>query len=86
MDTTQDEKIYVAVGYDVVDGFQTLEWALKKWNYHPNIYIIILHVNYNTSNDHVYTLRKFSYLFMFLCFILHYYHLSSIWLNFICIL
>jgi hypothetical protein len=59
MDTTQDEKIYVAVGYDVVDGFQTLEWALKKWNSHPNISIIILHVKYNTSNDHVYTLRKF---------------------------
>ncbi|CAJ2636301.1 unnamed protein product [Trifolium pratense] len=56
MDATQYEKIYVAVGYDVVDGFQTLDWALKKWNSHPNISIIILHVNYNTSNDYVYTL------------------------------
>ncbi|XP_058774344.1 putative U-box domain-containing protein 50 [Vicia villosa] len=56
MDSTQTEKIYVAVGYDVLDGFQTLDWALKKWNSHPNISIIILHVKYNPSNDHVYTL------------------------------
>lgn len=59
MDTTQIEKIYVAVGYDVLDGFQTLDWVLKKWNSHPNISIIILHVKYNSSKDHVYTLRKF---------------------------
>jgi hypothetical protein len=59
MDATQIEKIYVAVGYDVLDGFQTLDWALKKWNSHPNISIIILHVKYNSSKDHVYTLRKF---------------------------
>lgn len=58
MDATQTEKIYVAVGYDVLDGFQTLDWALKKWNSHLNISIIILHVKYNPSNDHVYTLRK----------------------------
>lgn len=58
MDATQTEKIYVAVGYDVLDGFQTLDWALKKWNSHPNISIIILHVKYNPSNHHVYTLRK----------------------------
>ncbi|KAI5419311.1 hypothetical protein KIW84_043470, partial [Lathyrus oleraceus] len=56
MDATQTEKIYVAVGYDVLDGFQTLDWALKKWNSHPNISIIILHVKYNPSNHHVYTL------------------------------
>nr|XP_027192823.1 putative U-box domain-containing protein 50 isoform X1 [Cicer arietinum] len=56
MDATQTNKIYVAVGYDVLDGFQTLDWALKKWNSHPNISIIILHVKYNPSKDHVYTL------------------------------
>lgn len=57
MDATQTEKIYVAVGYDVLDGFQTLDWALKKWISHP-ISIVILHVKYNTSKDYVYTLRK----------------------------
>jgi hypothetical protein len=44
MDATQIEKFYVAVGYD---GFQTLDWALKKWNSHTNISIIILHVKYS---------------------------------------
>jgi hypothetical protein len=47
MDATQIEKIYVAVGYDVLDGFQTLDWALKKWNSHTNISIIILYVKYS---------------------------------------
>ncbi|KAK7252442.1 hypothetical protein RIF29_36377 [Crotalaria pallida] len=54
MDSTPSEKIYVAVGNDVQDGFQTLAWALKKWNSHP-ISIVILHVTYNTSKDYVYT-------------------------------
>ncbi|KAK7361336.1 hypothetical protein VNO77_03387 [Canavalia gladiata] len=55
MDATQTEKIYVAVGYDIVDGFQTLRWALRKWNPH-SISIVILHVKYNTSKNYVETL------------------------------
>ncbi|KAH1154592.1 hypothetical protein GLYMA_18G147800v4 [Glycine max] len=55
MDATETEKIYVAVGYDIVDGFQTLSWAMKKWNSHP-CSIVILHVNYNTSKKYVPTL------------------------------
>ncbi|TKY58719.1 putative U-box domain-containing protein 50 [Spatholobus suberectus] len=55
MDATQTEKIYVAVGYDILDGFQTLSWALKKWNSHP-CSIVILHVKYNTSKKYVTTL------------------------------
>lgn len=58
MDATETEKIYVAVGYDIVDGFQTLSWAMKKWNSHP-CSIVILHVNYNTSKKYVPTLRIF---------------------------
>ncbi|RDX88580.1 putative U-box domain-containing protein 50, partial [Mucuna pruriens] len=55
MDATQKEKIYVAVGYDILDGFQTLSWALKKWNSYP-CSIVILHVNYYTSKKYVKTL------------------------------
>ncbi|XP_045809464.1 putative U-box domain-containing protein 50 isoform X2 [Trifolium pratense] len=54
MDATQKEKIYVAVGDDAQDGFNTLNWALKKWNSHP-ISIVILHVTHNISKDYVYT-------------------------------
>ncbi|KAK7307266.1 hypothetical protein VNO77_40172 [Canavalia gladiata] len=54
MDAIQREKIYVAVGNDVQDGFKTLNWALKKWNSHP-ISIVILHVTYNISKEYVYT-------------------------------
>ncbi|GAU23317.1 hypothetical protein TSUD_237710 [Trifolium subterraneum] len=54
MDATQKEKIYVAIGDDAQDGFNTLNWALKKWNSHP-ISIVILHVTHNISKDYVYT-------------------------------
>lgn len=50
----QTEKVYVAVGNDLQDGFKTLEWTLKKWSFHP-ISIVILHVTYNVSKDFVYT-------------------------------
>ncbi|XP_010547594.1 PREDICTED: putative U-box domain-containing protein 50 isoform X2 [Tarenaya hassleriana] len=47
------EKVYVAVGNGVEDGFKTIDWALKKWD--PiNISIVILHIS-NLSNDLVYT-------------------------------
>nr|KYP66236.1 Putative U-box domain-containing protein 50 [Cajanus cajan] len=55
MDATQTEKIYVAVGYDIIDGFQTLRWAINKWNSHP-CSIVILHVKYNTTMKYVATL------------------------------
>lgn len=54
MDAIQRQKIYVAVGNDVQDGFKTLNWALKKWNSHP-ISIVILHVTHNSPNDYVQT-------------------------------
>lgn len=54
MDATQAEKIYVAVGDDAQDGFNTLNWALKKWKSYP-ISIVILHVTHNISKDYVYT-------------------------------
>ncbi|KAF5749734.1 putative U-box domain-containing protein kinase family protein [Tripterygium wilfordii] len=52
--TTQMEKVYVALGSDLQDGFKTLEWTLRKWKSKP-ISIVILHVTYNISNDFVYT-------------------------------
>lgn len=54
MDAIQREKIYVAVGNDAQDGFNTLNWALNKWNSHP-ISIVILHVTHNIPNDYVHT-------------------------------
>jgi hypothetical protein len=48
------EKVYVAIGNDLQDGFKTLEWALRKWNSRP-ISIVILHITYNMSMDFVYT-------------------------------
>ncbi|KAL2349012.1 hypothetical protein Fmac_003012 [Flemingia macrophylla] len=54
MDAIQREKIYVAVGNDVQDGFKTLNWALKKWNSRP-ISIVILHVTHTCPNDYVNT-------------------------------
>lgn len=57
MDATPAEKIYVALGNNVLDGFHTLAWTLSKWNSHP-ISIVILHVKYDPSK-HLLTLRKF---------------------------
>ncbi|KAL5753319.1 hypothetical protein ACOSQ2_023826 [Xanthoceras sorbifolium] len=54
MDADQVEKVYVAVGNDLQDGFKTLDWTLRKWSSHP-ISIVILHVTYNISKDFVYT-------------------------------
>lgn len=54
MDNTPAEKVYVAVGNDVQDGFKTLEWTLRKWSSHP-ISIVIVHVTYNISKEYVYT-------------------------------
>ncbi|PRQ48467.1 putative transferase, protein kinase RLK-Pelle-RLCK-IXb family [Rosa chinensis] len=50
----QAEKVYVAVGNDIQDGFKTLEWTLKNWNSQP-ISIVILHVAHDISKDFVYT-------------------------------
>ncbi|KAK6258778.1 hypothetical protein QQP08_001094 [Theobroma cacao] len=51
---TQMEKVYVAVGNDVQDGFKTLAWTLRRWNSQA-ISIVLLHVAYNISKDFVYT-------------------------------
>ncbi|KAL6222827.1 hypothetical protein ACLB2K_006217 [Fragaria x ananassa] len=48
------EKVYVAVGNDIPDGFKTLEWTLKKWN-SQLISIVILHVAHDISKDFIYT-------------------------------
>ncbi|GMN34003.1 hypothetical protein TIFTF001_004463 [Ficus carica] len=49
-----ENKVYVALGNDLQDGFKTLDWTLKKWNSQP-ISIIILHATCNLSHDFVYT-------------------------------
>ncbi|XVF15302.1 hypothetical protein REPUB_Repub09cG0139400 [Reevesia pubescens] len=51
---TQVDKVYVAVGNDIQDGYKTLAWTLGKWNSQP-ISIVLLHVTYNISKDFVYT-------------------------------
>lgn len=51
---TQVEKVYVALGNDLQDGFKTLDWTLRKWKSNP-ISIVILHVTYNFNKDFVYT-------------------------------
>ncbi|XP_058179617.1 putative U-box domain-containing protein 50 isoform X1 [Rhododendron vialii] len=49
------EKVYVALGNDLQDGFATLEWVLRKWSSH-SISIVILHdAPIDTSKDYVCT-------------------------------
>lgn len=68
MDAAEPEKVYVAVGNDVDDGFKTLEWTLRKWNSHP-ISVAILHVTDNIFPDYVYTPCEITriFCFSFLC-------------------
>ncbi|MED6131830.1 hypothetical protein PIB30_013560 [Stylosanthes scabra] len=49
------EKIYVALGNNVIEGVNTLAWTLSKWHSH-SITIIILHLNYNNTSNHLSTL------------------------------
>ncbi|KAK8652852.1 hypothetical protein V6N13_126875 [Hibiscus sabdariffa] len=51
---TQVQKVYVAVGNDIRDGYKTLAWTLRKWSPQP-FSIVLLHVTYNISKDFVYT-------------------------------
>ncbi|XP_076909213.1 putative U-box domain-containing protein 50 [Bidens hawaiensis] len=46
------EKVYVAIGNDVQEGFATLEWTLRKWS-SSQISIVILHEDIN--RDYLYT-------------------------------
>lgn len=64
----QLEKVYVAVGSDLQDGFATLEWALRKWDSN-SISIVIIHATNSISKDFVYTPCKF--------------HLFCIWVSFL---
>ncbi|KAK8501387.1 hypothetical protein V6N12_021082 [Hibiscus sabdariffa] len=50
---TQVQKVYVAVGNDIRDGYKTLAWTLRKWS--PPFSIVLLHVTNNISKDFVYT-------------------------------
>ncbi|XP_059624135.1 putative U-box domain-containing protein 50 isoform X2 [Cornus florida] len=50
----QTEKVYVAIGTDMQDGFGTLKWALRKWNSH-SISIVILYAANDISKEYVYT-------------------------------
>ncbi|KAF8081976.1 hypothetical protein N665_0854s0013 [Sinapis alba] len=54
--STTMEKVYIAVGNDLQEGFKTIDWALKKWNNNNNIpiSIVLLHLC-NISQDFVYT-------------------------------
>lgn len=56
----QLEKVYVAVGSDLQDGFATLEWALRKWDSNSTS-IVIIHATNSISKDFVYTPCKFHY-------------------------
>ncbi|KAJ4878634.1 U-box domain-containing protein kinase family protein [Raphanus sativus] len=47
------EKVYIAVGSDLQEGFKTIDWAIKKWNNTP-ISIVLLHFC-NILQDFVYT-------------------------------
>lgn len=67
MDNTPAEKVYVAVGNDLQDGFKTLEWTLRKWGSHP-ISIVVLHVIHNISKEYVYTPCKLFNLTFKFCF------------------
>ncbi|XP_058069356.1 LOW QUALITY PROTEIN: putative U-box domain-containing protein 50 [Magnolia sinica] len=49
----QQEKIYVAIGKDVQEGLNTLEWTLKNWA-SQSLSIVILHVS-SSSKDFVHT-------------------------------
>ncbi|KAA8546699.1 hypothetical protein F0562_003070 [Nyssa sinensis] len=51
---TQAEKVYVAIGTDLQDGFGTLKWALQKWSSH-SMSIVILYAANNPYKDFVYT-------------------------------
>ncbi|KAK8673004.1 hypothetical protein V6N13_111360 [Hibiscus sabdariffa] len=51
---TPVEKVYVAVGNDIRDGYKTLAWTLRKWSSQP-FSIVLLHLTYNISMDFVYT-------------------------------
>ncbi|XP_010444515.1 PREDICTED: putative U-box domain-containing protein 50 [Camelina sativa] len=51
--STTMEKVYIAVGNDVQEGYKTIHWAIKKWNNIP-ISIVLLHLC-NISQDFVYT-------------------------------
>ncbi|KAH0996046.1 hypothetical protein GBA52_019910 [Prunus armeniaca] len=51
----QEEKVYVALGDELQDGYKTLEWTLRRWKSQP-ISIVILPVTYKLSGkDYVYT-------------------------------
>ncbi|KAF8091195.1 hypothetical protein N665_0451s0008 [Sinapis alba] len=52
-ETSTTEKVYIAVGSDLQEGFKTIEWALQKWNSTP-ISIVILHLC-DILQDFVYT-------------------------------
>lgn len=50
----ETQKIYVAIGTDLHDGFTTLEWVLKRWN-SRSISLVILYADNSISKDYVYT-------------------------------
>lgn len=53
LESTTMEKVYIAVGNDIQEGYKTIDWAIKKWNNIP-ISIVLLHLC-NISQDFVYT-------------------------------
>lgn len=50
------EKIYVAIGSDLQEGFKTLEWVLQKWSLTNNPLIggiALVHVSRDISKEFV---------------------------------
>ncbi|KAG9139852.1 hypothetical protein Leryth_015233 [Lithospermum erythrorhizon] len=54
IDHQQPEKVYVAIGSDIIDGFGALKFALKKWS-SEFISIVILHATNDICKDFVFT-------------------------------
>ncbi|CAI9111437.1 OLC1v1011658C2 [Oldenlandia corymbosa var. corymbosa] len=48
------EKIYVAIGTDLSEGFATLKWTLKRWA-SASVKIVILYADNTISKEYVYT-------------------------------
>lgn len=58
MDARVVDKVYVAVGSDLRDGFKTLYWTIGKFKSRP-FSIVILYLTDDISRNFVYTPRKF---------------------------
>nr|GLL18920.1 putative U-box domain-containing protein 50 isoform X1 [Ipomoea trifida] len=52
--TQKEERVYVGIGEDMHDGFQSLEWVLTNWSSQSTT-ILILYADNSICRDYVYT-------------------------------